>query len=57
MRENGQIVRYNRITGDLVVGNNQPNDENAVGIATMHKIKEAKYERLLKEEAFGDDYY
>ncbi|MDR1019496.1 MAG: hypothetical protein LBL73_01960 [Synergistaceae bacterium] len=56
VRENGQIVRYNRITGDLVIGNNQPNGENAIGIATMHKVKEAKYERLLKEEAFGDDY-
>jgi hypothetical protein len=57
VRENGQIVRYNRLTGDLVIGNDRADNDLDIGIATMHKIPEVKFDRLLKEEAFGDDYY
>ena len=57
VRENGQIVRYNRTTNDMVIGNNNENNDVDVGIATMYKIKERDFDRFLKEEAYGDDYY
>ena len=57
VRENGQIVRYNRITGDYVIGNNDEDSDIPIGIATMFKIKELAYDRFLKEEAYGDEYY
>ena len=55
--ETGQIVRYNRITTDFVVGNNNSNSDIPYGIASMYKMDEQRFDRLLKEEAFGDDYY
>jgi hypothetical protein len=57
VRENGQIVRYNAQTKDYVIGNNDEKLEIPVGIASMHRINEVKYERKMKEEAYGDDYY
>ena len=56
-RENGQIVRFNALTNDYVVGYNDSDGGIPYGIATMYKIDERVYERKLKEEAFGDDYY
>jgi hypothetical protein len=55
IRENGQIVRYNRLTHDYVVGNNDDTSGIPLGIATMYKLDELKYEQRMKEEAFNDD--
>ena len=57
VRENGQIVRYNRLTNDLVIGNNSEDSDVPIGIATMHKVSEYKFDRLLKEEAYGNEYF
>ena len=57
VRKNGQIVRYNRLTGDYVIGNNDDDSVIPIGIATMYKINELAYDRFLKEEAYGDEYY
>ena len=56
-RENGQIIRYNRVTQDYVIGNNSYDYDIPIGIATMYKIDENKFDRLLKEEAYGNEYY
>lgn len=57
VRENGQIIRYNRSTNDYVVGNNDGRSGIPIGIATMYKLDELKYEQRMKEEAYGDEYY
>jgi len=42
-RENGQIIRYSRLTGNYVVGYNDEDKTIPHGIATMYKLDERVY--------------